>query len=178
MEDRLLIWKLKRGNRDALRQIYDKYRSDLLRVASGLLIETAQAEDAVHDVFIAFVESCRYFKLTGSLRAYLVTCVANRARNLNRTRVRQSCVGLEGASQRVSDLKRPDEWIVYDDEFQRMNEAMGELPYAQREVVALRIQGDLKFKDIAQLQETSIKTAISRYGYGMDKLRALLQEGA
>ena len=80
MEDSLLIWKLKRGNRDALRQIYEKYRSDLLRVASGLLSEATQAEDTVHDVFVVFVESCRHFKLTGSLRSYLVTCVANRAR--------------------------------------------------------------------------------------------------
>jgi DNA-directed RNA polymerase specialized sigma24 family protein len=64
------------------------------------------------------------------------------------------------------------------DEFQRANEAMGRLPYEQREVVALRIQGAMKFKDIARLQETSIKTALSRYGYGMDKLRVLLQEGS
>ena len=178
MEDRLLIWKLKRGNRDALRQIYDKYRSDLLRVASGLLTETAQAEDAVHDVFVAFVESCRYFTLTGSLRAYFVTCVANRARNLNRTRARQSRVGLEDASQRVSDLRRPDEWLVHNDEFQRVHEAMCKLPSEQREVVALRAQGDMKFREIAQMQGTSVKTTLSRYRYGMEKLSTLLQEGA
>ena len=178
MEDKLLIWKLKRGNRDALRQIYEKYRSDLLRVASGLLTETAQAEDAVHDVFVAFVESCMYFKLTGNLRSYLVTCVANRARNLNRTKARQSCVELKGASQRVSDLKRPDKWLVHDDEFQRVHEAMCKLPYEQREVIALRAQGDMKFREIAQLQGTSVKTTLSRYRYGMEKLSTLFQEGA
>jgi len=175
LEDSLLIWKLKRGNRDALRQIYEKYRSDLLRVASGLLSEATQAEDTVHDVFVVFVESFRHFKLTGSLRSYLVTCVANRARNLNRTKTRQSRVGLEDASQRVSDLKRPDEWLVHDDEFQRVHEAMGKLPYEQREVVALRAQGDMKFREIAQLQGTSVKTALSRYRYGMEKLQLVLK---
>jgi RNA polymerase sigma-70 factor (ECF subfamily) len=178
LEDKLLIWKLKRGSRDALQRIYEKYRHDLLRLASALLTEKNQAEDVVHEVFACFVESCQGFELTGSLQGYLKTCVANRARNLNRTKARHSTKGLDSIEERISDLKRPDEWIIMNDEFQRANEAMGRLPYEQREVVALRIQGAMKFKDIARLQETSIKTALSRYGYGMDKLRALLQEGS
>ncbi len=178
LEDKLLVWKLKRGSRDALQWIYDKYRHDLLRLAGALLTEKSQAEDVVHEVFASFVESCQSFELTGSLQGYLKTCVANRARNWNRDRARHATKGLDSIEERVSDLKRPDEWIVQDDEFQRVTEAMGKLPCEQREVVALRIQGALKFKDIAQLQETSIKTALSRYGYGMDKLRVILQEGS
>ena len=81
-----LVWKLKRGSRSALRRIYEKYRSDLLRIAAGLLVETANAEDVVHDVFAFFVESCRHFQLTGSLRGYPVICGANRARNRNGSR--------------------------------------------------------------------------------------------
>ena len=178
MEDRLLVWKLKRGNRAALQRIYEKYRSDLLRIASSLIGETAEAEDVVHDVFASFVESCRSFELTGSLQGYLVTCVANRARNLRRTKARKGTVGLDGIEERVSNLKRPDEWIVCDEEFQRVYQAMGKLPIDQREVVALRVQGAMKFREIALHQQTSIKTALSRYRYGMDKLRTLLQDGS
>ena len=72
-------------------------------------------------------------------------------------------------------MKRPDEWLVHDDEFQRVHEAMGKLPYEQREVVALRAQGDMKFREIAQLQGTSVKTALSRYRYGMEKLQLVLK---
>lgn len=178
LEDKLLVWRLKRGSRDALQRIYEKYRTDLLRLAGALLADKDQAEDVVHEVFVSFVESSQGFELTGSLSGYLKTCVANRARNFNRTKARHSTKGLNLIEERLSGLKRPDEWIFMNDEFRRANEAMGRLPYEQREVVALRIQGAMKFKDIAQLQETSVKTAISRYGYGMDKLRALLQEGA
>ena len=128
MEDRLLVWKLKRGSRSALRRIYEKYRSDLLRVASGLLVEKTQAEDVIHDVFAFFVESCRHFQLTGSLRGYLVTCVANRARNINRSKARQATTELKGTPRSVSDLKRSDEWIVNDEEFQRICVALGKLP--------------------------------------------------
>jgi RNA polymerase sigma-70 factor (ECF subfamily) len=178
LEDKLLVWMLKRGSQAALRRIYEKYRSNLLRIASGLLVEKADAEDSVHDVFASFVESCRDFELTGSLQGYLIRCVANRARNINRTRARQATIKLKGTQERISDSRRPDEWFVNDEEFKRICEAMGKLPYEQREVVALRVQGAMKFKDIARHQETSIKTTLSRYLYGMDKLRILLQEGS
>ncbi len=54
LEDKLLIWKLRRSDKEALRVIYEKYRDDLLRIAAGLLRETSDAEDVVHDVFAAF----------------------------------------------------------------------------------------------------------------------------
>ena len=45
LEDKLLIRKLRRGNKDALRVIYEKYRDDLLRLAAGLLKERSKADD-------------------------------------------------------------------------------------------------------------------------------------
>jgi RNA polymerase sigma factor (sigma-70 family) len=84
LEDRLLVLRLKYGSRDAFCRIYEKYRDDLLRLAVYLSSDTAVAEDIVHDVFANFIRSCRRFHLSGSLKAYLATCVANRARNVNR----------------------------------------------------------------------------------------------
>ncbi len=174
LEDKLLIFKLRRGNRDALRVVYEKYRDDLLRVAAGLLRERGQAEDAVHDVFISFVRVSGKFTLTGSLRGYLTTCVANKARNINRTMSRQRTVSLDEIGPAVSNMIRPDEWIIYDEQFGQLCNAMAELPFEQREVIVLRIHGAMKFKEIAKLQETSVKTVLSRYRYGLDKLRSLL----
>ncbi|MHC5090735.1 MAG: hypothetical protein ACYSOJ_03790 [Planctomycetota bacterium] len=37
LEDKLLIWRVKKGDKSAFCQIYEKYRDDLLRIASGLL---------------------------------------------------------------------------------------------------------------------------------------------
>jgi len=51
---------------------------------------------------------------------------------------------------------------------------MTELPYEQREAIALRIHGNLGFRQIADLQNVSTKTVQSRYRYGLDKLRSTL----
>ena len=174
LEDKLLVWKFKRGSKDALCRIYEKYRDDLLRLATAPLNETSTAEDIVHDVFICFVRSGRQFQLTGSLKGYLATCVANRARNVNRARQRQQTTGLDDAGAVASDWKRPDQWIICSEEFTQLSSALAQLPYEQREAVILHLQGGMKFREIASLQNVSIKTAQSRYRYGFDKLRAIL----
>ena len=84
LEDKLLTLKFNRGNREALRSIYEKYKDDLVTLAAALLTDVTSAEDVVHDVFAGFIESSRKFRLTGSLKGYLATCVANNARNRNK----------------------------------------------------------------------------------------------
>lgn len=91
MEDKLLVLRCKRGNPDALGRIYEKYKSDALILAIALLNNTSAAEDVVHDVFLFFVQSIEKFRLTGSLKGYLLTCVANRARNMNKAKHRHGC---------------------------------------------------------------------------------------
>lgn len=48
------------------------------------------------------------------------------------------------------------------------------LPLEQREIIALHLQGGMKFREIAAMLDTSIYTAQSRYRYGIEKLRQLL----
>lgn len=58
----------------------------------------------------------------------------------------------------------------------RVARALEKLPIEQREVVVLRLQGDMKFRQIAEMLDVSVNTAQSRYRYGMEKLRQLLSE--
>jgi RNA polymerase sigma factor (sigma-70 family) len=174
LEDRYLIWRLRQGSRDALCRIYDEYRDDLLRLAMSLSNETTMAEDVVQDVFVAFIGSASEFRLTGSLKGYLATCVANRVRNANRNRRRHEHTGLDDARQIAAESRRPDQWVVCSEELERVAGALALLSDEQREVIALRLQGALKFREIAEFQSVPIKTALSRYRCGLGKLRSML----
>jgi RNA polymerase sigma-70 factor (ECF subfamily) len=173
VEDKLLVLKCKRGSREALRRIYDKYRDDLLILAIALLKDTSVAEDVLHDVFVSFVQRLEKFKLTGSLKGYLATCVANRARNWNKAKQAQT-VELDSAKPLSSDSDGPAEAIICNEELKRLSRAMAQLGLEQREVVTLHLHGGLRFRAIADLQEVSVNTVKSRYRYGIDKLRAIL----
>ncbi|HEX40549.1 MAG TPA: hypothetical protein ENN81_00620, partial [Phycisphaerales bacterium] len=59
VEDRLLLWRFKRGDGEALRRIYEKYRTDLLRLAISVLNRTrniARATRPTHRVSLEAVE--------------------------------------------------------------------------------------------------------------------------
>ena len=175
MEDKLLIWKLNRGSTQALCRIHEKYRDDLLRIAAGLLNDINAAEDIVQDVFLMLVRSSGSIRIKKNLKGYLTTCVVNTIRNLHRTKKSQYLVSIDNIEPAITNDKTPDQCIECDEEFQLLYKAMAKLPHEQKEAVILHIQGKMKFKDIAKLQSVPIKTTLSRYNYGLKKLRSLLK---
>lgn len=174
MEDKLLIRKFKRGRRDALRRIYDKYYRQLLKLAIVLTGDPDAAEDIVQDVFTRFAQSANRLGLSGSLRSYLITSTLNGVRNYRRTHRRRQTQNLEKADNVPATERRPDQWAVLSEHLERLSRAMACLPYAQREVITLRMEANMPFRRIADMQETSISTVNARYRYGIEKLRSLL----
>ncbi|MHC4309611.1 MAG: RNA polymerase sigma factor [Planctomycetota bacterium] len=173
MEDKLLIWKFKHGSSDALCRIYEKYEDNMLTSAISLLNDLSAAEDVVHDVFVSFSQSADKLRLDGSLRGYLITSVVNLARDKIRARRRHS-LALDKVNPVSSDSKQPSDSIIGNEELQRLGYAMAQLPCEQREVIVLRLRGGMTFRAIAKSQGVSINTIQSRYRYGLDKLRSLL----
>jgi RNA polymerase sigma-70 factor (ECF subfamily) len=178
IEDKLLIWKFKRGSSDALSRIYEKYKNNLLKITSGLLNDTAAAEDIVHDCFVSLAQSPEKLRLNGNLKSYLATSAANRARNWSSAKQRRETVSLNEADPAVSKSKRPEQWIIAGERLRQLNDALAQVPYEQREVIILHLQADMKFKAIAESQNVSINTVQSRYRYGLDKLRTILDTEA
>ncbi len=174
IEDKLLIWRIKHGSSDALGRIYKKYKDFLLRLAFAMLNDRDTAEDIVHDCFVSIAQSADKLRLSGNFKSYLATSVVNRVRNANKAKLRREVIELDEAGIKASNLKRPEQWIIDSEQLKLLNNAMAQLPYQQREVVILHAQGEMKFKAIAELQGVSINTVQSRYRYGLDKLRSIL----
>jgi RNA polymerase sigma-70 factor (ECF subfamily) len=177
LDDAVLIWKLRSGSKEAFRLIYEQYARDLLTLAASLLGSQTGAEDVVQDVFTQWVQAPGRFRRPGNLRAWLATCVANRCRDLQRKdhSLRQTVAKCadQPANRRVDS---PVRMVIQDEDIQRVCHALNTLPYGQRETLVLRAQGNLTFRQIARLQQVSPKTSQSRYHYGIDKLRSLLDE--
>jgi RNA polymerase sigma-70 factor (ECF subfamily) len=173
MADRLFVMRRKQGSREALRRIYEKYRDSLLIIAIALSHDVNVAEDAVHDVFVAFARNFASFELTGSLKGYLAKCVANRVRDLMRKKQNQ-ILSLEQECPAPLDLSEPGRLIICNEQLQLLSSALAQLPYEQREVIVLHIQGQMRFRIIAKSLSISVNTVKGRYRYGIRKLRSLL----
>ena len=175
LEDKLLIWKLKRGNRDALRLLYEKYKDNLRTIAGSMLNDTTLAEDILHDVFVSFAENVKHFQIKTSLKNYLIVCVVNRVRDEFR-RNQPKTIELDKAGPISSDSTLPLDQLEANEKSQVLTDALAAIPYEQREVILLHIRSGLKFRAIAKLLGVSPNTVKSRYRYGLNKLRIILSE--
>jgi RNA polymerase sigma-70 factor (ECF subfamily) len=160
LEDKLLIWKLKNRNLEALRCIYEKYKNDLFALALTLSDDRSCAEDALHDVFVSLARFAPKLNLTTDLKSYLTSSIANRLRNIQRAQRKTSDVN--DIADRVSTHDNVEDNAVSKELSQRINIAMTQIPADQREVVILHLQSGLKFRQIAKQYGVSIHTIQSR----------------
>jgi RNA polymerase sigma factor (sigma-70 family) len=173
IEDKILVWKFNRGSKDAFRRIYEKYKDDLLGLAVTLLRDKNIAEDVVHDVFVSFAGTAGAFNLSGTLKGYLSTCVANCARDRNRLKTGQN-VTLEYIEAADTVSNGPPEHAIDCEHSHRLMDLLTLLPYEQREVIVLHLHQEMRFREIAEALGLSINTVQSRYRYGLEKLRSIL----
>jgi RNA polymerase sigma-70 factor (ECF subfamily) len=173
IDEKILVWRFNRGSKDAFQVLYEKYKDDLLGLAITLLRDRSLAEDVVHDVFVSFAGMTGTFHLSGTLKGYLSTCVANAARDRNRARSRRD-VGLDAAEGMHSDSDNPIKHVIESEQSERSTQLLGRLPYEQREVVVLHLHQEMRFKEIAEAIGISINTVQSRYRYGLEKLRSII----
>jgi RNA polymerase sigma-70 factor (ECF subfamily) len=173
LEDIRLVMRAKRGDSQALRRIYEKYGDSLLTTAAMLMRDMAAAEDILHDVFVSFAEGISDFELTGSLKGYLARCVANSAKDALRARKRAKAV-IGSIKTNPSTSRRPEDAIAADEESRLLNNALNKLASQQRQVIILHLRGEMKLSEIADLQGVSVNTVKSRYRYGLEKLRYIL----
>ncbi|MHC4241870.1 MAG: RNA polymerase sigma factor [Planctomycetota bacterium] len=174
LEDKRLIWELKQGSEDALRQIYMEYKDTLLTIAASLLHDTYAAEDVLHDVFVSFAAGAGKLELRVSLRSYLITSVVNRVRDRFRKK-KHHMVELDKAGQISSDSNSPEQSAVFAENLQLMADALSQIPLEQRETIIMHLNGGMKFKEIAEVQHLPMNTVQGRYRYGLDKLRTILR---
>lgn len=175
LEDKQLVWKLKRGDRDSLSRIYEKYKDNLLTIAALMLGDMAEAEDVLHDVFISLSENVGFFRFYDSLKNYLTASVINRVRERFRKRMYR-VVGLGSTGPIKAGSAAPMQISINDEQTRLLAEAFSEVPVEQREAAILHLHGGMKFRQIAALQGVSAGTARGRCRYGVKKLRAVLSK--
>ena len=174
LTDKRLASRCQRGDREAFSRVYDAYLDDLLTLAVSLLGDAGLAEDVVQDVFVSFARAAATFRLTGTLKGYLATCTANRARDVIRRRQCRQATALSDCEELGGRGRGPLEAAIEEEQRRRVQQALDELPYEQREAIVLRLHGGMKFRQVAEAQNVSLKTVQSRYRYGLDKLRTML----
>jgi RNA polymerase sigma-70 factor, ECF subfamily len=146
-----------------VQELYQWHGPALLAYATGLLGSRASAEDVLHQVFLSLLSRT---ESPAEARPYLFKAVRNRA--LNSRRNGQRMVALDQQQW----LVKPEGMMEAGIEVER---ALRELSPEQREVVLMRVWGEMTLEEIAVVLDVPANTVASRYRYALGKLREVLQ---
>jgi RNA polymerase sigma-70 factor (ECF subfamily) len=165
-----LLAGLAAGQDDAFAALYEREGRSLFRVAYSLLHSWADAEDAVQEVFVGLAQARGTLGSVGNFRAYLFTSLRHAAAKLAARRrdvVRESL--LEDVTASVTEVRETGP-------SPRLERALAGLPPDRREVLTLKIDAGLTFREIAGVIGLSPNTVASRYRYALVELREALRE--
>jgi RNA polymerase sigma-70 factor (ECF subfamily) len=176
--DARLADRLRIGDAAALGELYDRHAPMAVALAARVVGSRDEAEDVVHDAFVAVWRKIDRFDASrGSLRAWLMTVVRNRA--IDRVRGRRSVVDVDDADDRSLLRTGPNptwEAALLRASAGELRSAMAALPDEQRRAVELAYFEGRTYREVAQLTDVPPGTANGRLRLALAKLREALSQ--
>jgi RNA polymerase sigma-70 factor (ECF subfamily) len=175
LADSLLIARVVRREEAALGTLYDRYSRLIYAIAFRISNDHNVAEEVTQDVFYAVWQSADNFHCDGNLVSWLMGIARHRAIDATRSRrfrARQRELTLLDTQSDQLSGDEPTERLVLRE---TIRSALGTLPLAQQQPLALAFYGGLTHTEIASQLGEPVGTIKSRMRMGMLKLRDMLQ---
>ena len=166
-------------DREKFRKIYEENYLKMYHVVFGLLKQKEDAENAVHEAFVALAENYEKYSHFSDreMIKLCVTIAKNKAIDILRQKKHYSETDLEELI--LSDERtgvNPDAALKRDDEGRKLFRALKEISDVLRETLLLKYYYDFSNREIAKIQGVSIKVVEMRLYRGKQKLKVILNE--
>ena len=174
------------GDAAAMEALYLRYRQSVYSWLLRMTGDAAEAEDIYQDVWLKVIRCASDYR-SGNFRAWLWQIVRNKTTDRMQKKSPSLvldapvCADDEGGQTVVDQLSddAAADALMQIEESERKSavcDAIDALPAAQREVVLLRITGELSFKEIADMLAAPIGTVLARMHNAVKSLKAALAE--
>ncbi|MDZ4822977.1 MAG: RNA polymerase sigma factor [Flavobacteriales bacterium] len=182
LTDRQLVVLFQKGQTKAFEELLSRYRQRVFARIRIYVKDYAMAEDIFQDTFVKAINALRegQYQEDGRFAAWILRIATNLSIDNYRGWKKMPKV-------RGRDDYDPFDYIMSGHknfvDSACDNEALGEvkkllnfLPKEQKEIVMMRMYYDMSFKEIAEMQNISINTALGRMRYGLINMRKLLEK--
>ncbi|GHH85218.1 DNA-directed RNA polymerase sigma-70 factor [Streptomyces sulfonofaciens] len=149
-DDALLVARAREGDQDAFEDLVHRHGPALLGLATRMLGDRAEAEDAVQDAFVNAWRRLPEFRGQAAFRTWMYRIVTNRC--LNQLRARRPATGLEAVPEPAAPEYQasPERLAESNAAMRALAEAVSDLSPEQRACWVLRELHDLSYDEIAQ----------------------------
>jgi len=176
LSEKQVLETLRQGNESAFEMIFRTYYQPLCRYAYSFLRDKEEAEEVVQAAFIGFWEKQSKLAIETSLKSYLYRMIRNSCLNvIKHEKVKQQHVAHELAVMEVSHESVSQNVQANELEI-KIAEAMKTLPEQCRIVFQLSRFEELKYQEIADQLQISIKTVENHMGKALKLMRVQLKE--
>jgi RNA polymerase sigma-70 factor (ECF subfamily) len=180
--DTQLILAFQDGNCYALEALIKRYKEKLFSSILFIVKDKYLAEDLFQETFVRIIDTLRSkrYNEEGKFLPWAMRIAHNLCVDHFR-RVKRTPPIVTNDNADVFDLivivnENAEQTIIRNQEYDRVHRMLAQLPDEQREVIVLRHFGDMSFKEIAEVTNCSINTALGRMRYGLINLRKMMTE--
>ena len=174
MRDNRIRAALAGDDAGALELIWEAFATDMQALLCGILLSRHTAEDVLQEVFVRVAVNRHRVAQAGNLKGYLLRMARNAALNALKQQSRRAETALPDEDGWLEPVAPAAERTG--ERAERAASALAALPEEQRTVIVLKTFQDCTFREIAEATGLPANTVASRYRYGMEKLRASLEE--
>lgn len=173
-EEQNLFAGLKDGEERAFEKLFRNYYAALCYYASTILQNDGAAEEIVQEFFVRFWEKRGEIEIETSLKNYFFRSVKNLCLN----QIKHEHIKLQHAKKVISEAESTE----YNNHFQEVNlqkdieESIAALPEKRREIFRLSREEGLKYREIADKLNISVKTVETQMGLAIRSLRDKLKK--
>lgn len=170
------------GNNDALAELIDRHKDRVFTTILVFVRDPVLAEDIFQDTFMKVIDTLRKGKYIeeGKFLPWVLRIAHNLCVDYFRRIKRTPKIVDKTGRDIFTVLKFADDTADGDftrsETSQQLRDLLNQLPDEQREVVILRHFGDLSFKEIAEITNVSINTALGRMRYALVNMRRMIVE--
>ncbi|GAA4311834.1 RNA polymerase sigma-70 factor [Compostibacter hankyongensis] len=169
-------YQLSRNNPTALKELYDLLGNKLLQLARAMVHSREEAEEVVEDVFIRIWEKRDSLAHVENFRWYLYVTTRNISFNYIRKYGKRTTLQLDDIYVPPFAVDAtPEDMMITREVLNRINQAIHELPAKCRLVFKLVKEDGLKYREVAELLDISLKTVENQVGIALKKLHAAMQ---
>jgi len=173
ISDPHILDKIKNGDDEAFSQLFDDYYVTLCFFAIKYVSDMDLSRSLVQQVFVDLWAKREKLNIRYSPKSYLYHAVKNRS--IDYLRKKKNSIPLSDTFENIQSLPFQD--LVEEAELnERINKAINRLPEKCREIFLLcRFEG-LKYSEIAEKLNISVKTVEMQMGIALKKLRNSLSD--
>ena len=165
---------IKNGDRQAFEELFHSYYSSLCLFALRYLKDADEAEEVVQDTFVKFWNKRENISIDISLKSYLYTSVRNHCLN----KIKHEAVKREHVSVVLSDGTEgvDHDHLVTNELADRIADAIERMPTERRRIFRMSRDEGLRYKEIAEYLNISVKTVENQMGKALQYLRTELAD--